>query len=252
MGNPWFESVAEAQRRAEKRLPKSVHLALKAGSERGVTLQDNLDAFTELGFAPHVADLAAEHDLATSVMGQPVSMPVLISPTGVQAVHPDGEVAVARVAAADTAIGLSSFGSKPVEEVVAANPKTFFQTYWCGNVRPDPPAPRPSQACRLRRTHRYPRLVVLTLARLGQPLDSRTARPAHDAAVRPPGRAPSPSLARVLGEDRCATRSHRPQHGLTRRGRPRLSPPTASGCRHPRLHGTTSPGCANNGTGPSC
>jgi pre-mycofactocin synthase len=133
MGNPWFESVAEAQRRAEKRLPKSVHLALKAGSERGVTLQDNLDAFTELGFAPHVADLVAEHDLATSVMGQPVSMPVLISPTGVQAVHPDGEVAVARAASArGTAIGLSSFGSKPVEEVVAANPKTFFQTYWCG------------------------------------------------------------------------------------------------------------------------
>ena len=29
-------------------------------------------------------------------MGQDVSMPVLISPTGVQAVHPDGEVAVAR------------------------------------------------------------------------------------------------------------------------------------------------------------
>ena len=29
-------------------------------------------------------------------MGQPISLPVLISPTGVQAVHPDGEVAVAR------------------------------------------------------------------------------------------------------------------------------------------------------------
>jgi L-lactate dehydrogenase (cytochrome) len=59
---------------------------------------------------------------------------VLISPTGVQAVHPDGEVAVARAAAArGTAMGLSSFGSKPVEEVVAANPKTFFQLYWSGS-----------------------------------------------------------------------------------------------------------------------
>ena len=29
-------------------------------------------------------------------------------------------------------MGLSSFASKPVEEVVAANPKTFFQMYWVG------------------------------------------------------------------------------------------------------------------------
>jgi heme/flavin dehydrogenase (mycofactocin system) len=58
---------------------------------------------------------------------------VIISPTGVQAVHPDGEVAVARAAAArGTAVGLSSFGSKPVEDVVAANPQTFFQIYWAG------------------------------------------------------------------------------------------------------------------------
>ena len=67
-------------------------------------------------------------------MGQSISMPVIISPTGVQAVHPDGEVAVARAAAArGTAIGLSSFASKPIEEVVAANPKTFFQIYWTGS-----------------------------------------------------------------------------------------------------------------------
>ena len=72
--------------------------------------------------------------MATEVMGQPISMPVLISPTGVQAVHPDGEVAVARAAAArGVAIGLSSFASKPLEEVIAANPQTFFQIYWAGD-----------------------------------------------------------------------------------------------------------------------
>ena len=53
--NPWFESVAVAQRRAKRRLPKSVYSALIAGSEAGVTLADNLAAFSELGFAPHVA-----------------------------------------------------------------------------------------------------------------------------------------------------------------------------------------------------
>ncbi|MGR6919890.1 pre-mycofactocin synthase MftD [[Actinomadura] parvosata] len=129
----WFETVAAAQRRARRRLPRSVYAALLAGSEKGVTYHDNVGAFAELGFAPHVADLPAKRDLSTTVMGQPVSLPVLISPTGVQAVHPDAEVAVARAAAArGTVMGLSNFASKPVEEVVAANPQTFFQMYWMG------------------------------------------------------------------------------------------------------------------------
>jgi len=134
MANAWFESVAEAQRRAKKRLPKGVYGALVAGSERGLTVDDNTAAFAELGFAPHTAGLANDKQMATRVMGQDLALPVLISPTGVQAVHPDGEVAVARAAAArGTAIGLSSMASKPMEEVIAANPKTFFQLYWVGD-----------------------------------------------------------------------------------------------------------------------
>ncbi|MEZ5376158.1 MAG: pre-mycofactocin synthase MftD [Acidimicrobiales bacterium] len=134
MSNPWFETVAEAQRRAKRRLPRSVYSALLAGSERGITVSDNVDAFAELGFAPHVAGNSPTRDLATIIMGQPISMPVIISPTGVQAVHPDGEVAVARAAAArGTAMGLSSFASKPIEEVIEANPQLFFQVYWCGS-----------------------------------------------------------------------------------------------------------------------
>lgn len=133
MPNEWFETVAEAQRRAKKRLPAPVYGALLAGSEQGISRDGNLAAFAELGFAPEVAGKPATRDLATTVLGQPVSMPVLISPTGVQAVHPDGELAVARAAAArGTAIGLSSFASKPLEDVIAANPQTFFQIYWCG------------------------------------------------------------------------------------------------------------------------
>jgi pre-mycofactocin synthase len=133
MAHPWFETVAVAQERARRRLPKSVYGALVAGSERGFTAQDNVAAFAELGLAPHVAGMPSERNLETSVMGQTLPMPVLISPTGVQAVHPDGEVAVARASAArGVAMGLSSFASKPVEEVVSANPRTFFQIYWIG------------------------------------------------------------------------------------------------------------------------
>ncbi len=147
MANAWFETVAEAQRRARRRLPAGVYRALVAGSERGVTVDDNSAAFAELGFAPRTAGLANERRLATTVVGQDVSMPVLISPTGVQAVHPDGEVAVARAAASrGVAIGLSSFASKPVEEVVAANPRTLFQMYWVGT--------RDDMAARMERARR--------------------------------------------------------------------------------------------------
>ena len=91
----WFESVAEAQRRAKKRLPASVYGALIAGAESGVTVDDNVAAFRELGFFPRIATgLGGNRDLSTTVLGVELSMPVMISPTGVQAVHPEGEVAV--------------------------------------------------------------------------------------------------------------------------------------------------------------
>jgi heme/flavin dehydrogenase (mycofactocin system) len=133
MSNIWFESVAEAQRRARKRLPSSVYAALLAGSEKGITVRDNVEAFDEIRFAPRTAGLSGQRSLSTTVLGQRISLPVMISPTGVQAVHPAGEVAVARAAAArGTVMALSSFASKPIEEVVAANPKTLLQLYWIG------------------------------------------------------------------------------------------------------------------------
>ena len=133
MAHKWFETVEIARQRAEKTLPRSVFAALKAGSEAGETLADNVRAFRELGFVPTVADKPAERDQSTTVMGQPISMPVVISPTGVQMVHPLAEIGIARAAAArGTALGLSNFGSTPVEAVVAENAQTFFQIYWCG------------------------------------------------------------------------------------------------------------------------
>src|SRR4051812_11990028 len=131
----WFESVAEAERRAKRRLPKPVFDALKAGAEQGATLADNVQAFRELGFFPRIATgLQGPREQVTTVLGQQISLPVLVSPTGVQAVDPEGELAVARAAAAaGTAIGVGSFASKPLEQIVEANPLAFFQVYWLGD-----------------------------------------------------------------------------------------------------------------------
>ncbi|RFD26232.1 mycofactocin system-associated heme/flavin dehydrogenase [Mycobacterium uberis] len=134
MAEEWFETVAIAQQRAKRRLPKSVYFSLISASEKGITVTDNVEAFSELGFAPHVIGVIQKRELSTVIMEQEISLPVIISPTGVQAVDPDGEVAVARAAAArGTAMGLSSFASKPIEEVISANPKIFFQVYWLGS-----------------------------------------------------------------------------------------------------------------------
>lgn len=133
MANKWFETVAVAQRRARKRVPSSVYNAIIGGAEKGVSLSSNMVTFDSLGFAPHVAGLSPERTMATKVMGLDLSMPVIISPTGVQAVHPDGELAVARAAAnRGIPMGLSSFASKSVEEVAAINSQTLFQMYWSG------------------------------------------------------------------------------------------------------------------------
>jgi L-lactate dehydrogenase (cytochrome) len=130
----WFETIAEAQRRAKKRLPKGVYLALLGGAESGTTMDDNVNAYRELGFRPRIADLPAQRELNTTVMGQDIAFPVIISPTGVQAVDPEGEVAVAKGAnGMGTAMGLSSFASKPIEEVIKHNEKLFFQSYWVGD-----------------------------------------------------------------------------------------------------------------------
>ena len=129
-----FRNLAEAERLAKRRLPRAVWLAIKAGNEQGWTLDENLRAYNELGFSPTVFDRPTSFDLSTQVLGLDIDFPVMISPVGAQAIHPDGEVGVARAAArAGTAVGLSSWASDPVADVARANDKTIFQLYWVGS-----------------------------------------------------------------------------------------------------------------------
>src|SRR5947207_13472715 len=93
----WFESVAEARRRARRHLPAPVFQAIEAGAEAGITRADNVRAFTEIRFAPpRAAELPARRDLGTRVLGTPLALPVRASLVGLQAVHPAREAALAR------------------------------------------------------------------------------------------------------------------------------------------------------------
>jgi heme/flavin dehydrogenase (mycofactocin system) len=129
-----IETLAEAQRRAERRLPKDIYNSLVAGTEKGLTATANIEVFDEIGFQPRVArPLPMQRDLSTTVLGMDLAFPVIVSPAGAQAIDPAGETAVARAAAeAGIPIGLSSFASHPFESVVRENSNALYQLYWVG------------------------------------------------------------------------------------------------------------------------
>jgi isopentenyl diphosphate isomerase/L-lactate dehydrogenase-like FMN-dependent dehydrogenase len=74
-------------------------------------------------------------DLSTSVLGTPVSMPLLLSPVGfTRMMDPRGDVAGARAAtSARTVFTLSAMSGHTIDEVVsAADPPPWFQIYFLG------------------------------------------------------------------------------------------------------------------------
>lgn len=116
---------------ARERLPQDVYdyYAGGAGDER--TLRANREGFADYELLPRVLVDVSRRDLATTVLGADVSMPVLIAPTAFQRMaDPDGEVATARAAAAaGTVMTLSTIASSTIEEVAEVGGARWFQLY---------------------------------------------------------------------------------------------------------------------------
>jgi isopentenyl diphosphate isomerase/L-lactate dehydrogenase-like FMN-dependent dehydrogenase len=104
------------------------------GADDEHTLRDNVRAFTRWQLRPRMLVDVSEATLDTTVLGVPVSMPLLISPTAFQRMaHPDGEPATARAAAAaGTVMCLSTIATATPAEVAEAAPRAprWFQLYW--------------------------------------------------------------------------------------------------------------------------
>ncbi len=102
------------------------------GSDDEVTLRDNVRAFERYRLKNRVLRDISGRDLSTTVLGQEISMPVMVAPTAFHRMaHPEGEVAVARAAGtADTAMMLSTLSTSSIEEVAdAATGPMWFQLY---------------------------------------------------------------------------------------------------------------------------
>lgn len=117
-------NVADFERLAEQRLEPGVYgyFAGGAGDER--TLRENVAAFARRRLRPRMLVDVGEVSAATTVLGSEVSMPLLVAPVAFQRlVHPDGEVAMARAAAAaGTVMCLSTIATSRPRELAAEAP----------------------------------------------------------------------------------------------------------------------------------
>ncbi|MEO3827839.1 lactate 2-monooxygenase [Actinomadura sp. B10D3] len=108
------------------------YVAGAAGSE--ATARANRAAFDRWRIVPRMLRDVAERDLSVTVLGTAMPSPVLLGPIGVQSIlHPDGEPAVARAAAAEgLTMVLSTAASYNIEDVAEANGdgSRWYQLYW--------------------------------------------------------------------------------------------------------------------------
>jgi L-lactate dehydrogenase (cytochrome) len=127
-------SLAELERVVEEALDDDRATAyVFGGAGREETMRSNQEAFRRWRIVPRMLRDVSERDLSVTVAGTQMPAPLLLAPIGVQSiVHPDGELAVARAAAAvGLPMTLSTASSFALEEVAeaGAGPK-WFQLYW--------------------------------------------------------------------------------------------------------------------------
>jgi isopentenyl diphosphate isomerase/L-lactate dehydrogenase-like FMN-dependent dehydrogenase len=126
-------NIADFERLAEGVLDVGAHgyFAGGAGDER--TLRENSASFERWRIRPRVLVDVGEVSTATTVLGAPVSMPILVAPVAFQRLaHADGEAGMARAAAAaGTLMCLSTLATAGPREVAEAAPGAprWFQLY---------------------------------------------------------------------------------------------------------------------------
>ena len=125
-------NVADYARTARDKMPQDAFDYYEGGALDEMTLRENTDSWARLKLYYRVLAGVATRDLRTTVLGQPVSMPIVIAPTAFHRLACEaGEIATARAAkAAGTLFILSSLSNTAMESVFAqaASPR-WFQLY---------------------------------------------------------------------------------------------------------------------------
>ncbi|MFT4624335.1 MAG: 4-hydroxymandelate oxidase [Myxococcota bacterium] len=125
-------NLADFESEALRRLPRPAADYFRSGARDERTVAHNREAFSRWRLRQRVLVDVSNRSTATTVLGHPVDLPVLVAPTAFHGLaHADAEVATAAGAsAAGTVLTLSSLSNQPVEAVVAATDRpVFFQLY---------------------------------------------------------------------------------------------------------------------------
>ena len=121
-----FEAAALA------RLPRPTRDYFCGGANDEITLERNRAAYDAIPLHYRVLRDVSQRDLGTSVLGIPVSMPIVVAPTAChELAHPEGELATARAAgAAGTLMIVSTLANYAIEDIGrAATGPLWFQLY---------------------------------------------------------------------------------------------------------------------------
>jgi isopentenyl diphosphate isomerase/L-lactate dehydrogenase-like FMN-dependent dehydrogenase len=125
-------NVAEMRRRARRRLPRAVFDVIDGGGGDETSVRGNREAYANWWIRPKSLADVRTRDLSTTVLGDPISLPVMLDPCAfARMCRYEGELANVRAAGAAGTIYLVPSGSSwPMEEVkAAALGPAWFQWY---------------------------------------------------------------------------------------------------------------------------
>lgn len=129
-------NIADLHARARRRLPRMLYDFIAGGAEDERTLAENRRAFDLAHLQPRVLVDVATRNTGVTVLGQELSLPVLLAPVGLAGIAgPGGERAAARAAdRAGTVSVVSTAASSTLESVAAvADRPQWFQLYPWGD-----------------------------------------------------------------------------------------------------------------------
>jgi isopentenyl diphosphate isomerase/L-lactate dehydrogenase-like FMN-dependent dehydrogenase len=132
---PRVINIEDLRRAAKRRLPRIVFDYIDGGAEAELTLRANCQAFEAVTFRPRCAIAMPGCDLRTTVLGNSLSMPLILAPVGsCRLMYPRGEEAAARAAGkAGIIYTLSTLSGCRLEDVAAAsNAPVWYQLYLVG------------------------------------------------------------------------------------------------------------------------
>ena len=124
-------SLDDFEHAARAFLPRPIFAYVSGGCETNRSLQGNRSAFADYGWQTRILKNTAARTLGTTLLGEAWAAPFGIAPMGISALSAyRGDLVQAQAAAAaNIPMILSGTSLIPMEEVVRANPRAWFQAY---------------------------------------------------------------------------------------------------------------------------